>query len=74
MDTKYIRNDDLGEIFRVNGVEIFVNEYNVGRVPDASGVVGPHGPSDVDYYYSERGYGARNAQEVAAQFYRNFYA
>lgn len=74
MNGKHIRrDDDLGEIFQVGGLEIYVNESNVGRVPDTSNIEGPSGPSGVDYYYNERGYGCTSAKDVAEQFYRNFY-
>jgi hypothetical protein len=65
MNSKHVRGDaDLGEVFQIGNAEIFVNDYTVGRV-------GGH-PSGVDYYYSERGYGCKSAQEVAEQYYRDF--
>ena len=51
------------EIFDIEGTLVFVNEYLVG-------VVGGH-PSNVDYYYSEQGYGCTSAAEVAAAYYHN---
>jgi hypothetical protein len=30
------------------------------------------GPSGVDYYYSERGYGCKTTRDVADQYYINF--
>ena len=50
------------EIFDIEGTLVFVN--------DLVGVVGGH-PSNVDYYYSEQGYGCTSAAEVAAAYYHN---
>lgn len=47
-----------------DGKTVFVNSYLVGFTDGH--------PSNVDYYYEERGYGCETARDVAIQYHRNF--
>ena len=56
---------------RAGDVTVVVTDHVVFSEDKAGNLL--RGPSNVDYYYSRRGYGCVTARAVATTFYSNFH-